>query len=134
MCPALGQLSSEMVMPGFTSISGAFQAARARACVAQSIEVDLLHMAVDEARDQGMSIREAATALRVPKSTVARHWREDHRCGNVPPIWGNTDEYESAQRAVWAHAPEYLDEWVPYEWEDTIDAGPTVRLRVRGDQ
>jgi len=94
----------------FICTAQAFEAARARASVAQSIEARLLHTAVYDAREQGMSIREAAAAHRVPKSTVARHWREHHRCDGLPPIWGNEREYEQAHRAVWAHAPERLDE------------------------
>ncbi|UOD83464.1 hypothetical protein [Paenarthrobacter ureafaciens] len=33
-----------------------------------------------------MTIREVAAALQLPKSTVARHWQEGHRCPEVPPV------------------------------------------------
>lgn len=128
----MGQLRLGIVVTAFINIVQAFQAARARASVAQSIEAQLLHRAIAGAREQGMSTREAAAALRVPKSTVARHWRENHHCLPVPPVWGNAAEYEDAQRAAWSHAPEELDDWVPYEWEDTEDDARITRLRSRG--
>lgn len=75
-----------------------------------------------------MSVREAAAALRVPKSTVARHWREGHRCTDAPPVWGTTDEYLAAERAIWAHAPELITDRVPYEWSDVPGGGRSVQF------
>lgn len=109
----------------------AFEAARARSSVAQSIEAKTLHTAIFDARERGLSIREAAAELRVSKSTVARHWREGHRCLDVIPTWGNTEEYLRAARAVWAHVPAELDDWVPYEWDHTPE-GIVVRACSRG--
>ncbi len=58
-------------MTEFTTTLQAFEIARVRASIAQHEETRLLHMAIYDAREAGMSVREASTALRVPKSTVA---------------------------------------------------------------
>lgn len=131
-----------MTVADFETTAQAFQNARARASVAGAAEAHLLHMAVHDAREAGRSVRETATALRVPKSTVARHWREGHRCSEVPPVWGSAEEYIAAERAIWAHAPQELDGHVPYEWNDEPDGGRcirrvplgTVTLRIAADQ
>lgn len=62
-----------------------------------------------------MSVRETAAALDVPKSTVARQWREGHQC-NVPvPVWGSVSAWREAHAAIWAHNPrELADTHVPY--------------------
>jgi hypothetical protein len=92
----------------------------------------MLHLAVLDAHVAGMSVREAAAALRVPKSTVARHWREGHRCVDAPPVWGTADEYLAAERAVWAHAPERITNRVPYEWSDVPGGGRSIQAVPRG--
>lgn len=120
-------------MSQFVSSSEAFRRARERASVAASIEAGALHMAIYDAREAGLSIREAAAALRVPKSTVARHWREGHRCVDVAPTWGSPEAWRAAHRAVWAHDPVHQrDEWVPYEWSDGSDGGRVATHRTRG--
>lgn len=120
-------------MSQFASSSEAFRVARERASVAASIEAGALHMAIYDAREAGLSIREAAAGLRVPKSTVARHWREGHRCVDVAPTWGSSEAWRAAHRAVWAHDPVQLrDEWVPYEWSDESDGGRVAKHRDRG--
>lgn len=119
-------------MPEFASSAEAFRIARERASVAAAFEANTLHLAVFDAREAGMSIREAAAALNVPKSTVARHWREGHRCANAAPLWGSPAAWREARSAIWAHNPrELADDWVPYEWQD--EAGRrTVREKTRG--
>lgn len=105
---------------------------RERASVAAAFEANLLHVAVFDAREAGMSIREAAAALSVPKSTVARHWRENHRCPRVLPVWGSDAAWRDAHAVIWAHNPEELaDEWVPYEWHHDADS-ITVSHKSRG--
>lgn len=120
-------------MSQFASSSEAFRVARERTSVAASIEAGVLHMAIYDAREAGLSIREAAAALCVPKSTVARHWREGHRCVDVAPTWGSPETWRAAHRAVWAHDPvQQRDEWVPYEWSDESDGGRIATHRARG--
>lgn len=119
-------------MSEFVSSAEAYRLARERASVAASFEAGLLHMAVYDARDAGMSIREAAVALSVPKSTVARHWREGHRCPDVVPVWGSETAWREAHAAIWAHNPrELADDWVPYGWRDERDSR-TVIHKTRG--
>ena len=100
--------------------------------MAASFEESTLHLAVFEARAAGMTVRETADALRAPKSTVDRHWREAHRCGRVVPTWGSVLAWRDAHSAGWAHEPSELsDDWVPYEWLD--EAGQRrVTARSRG--
>lgn len=120
-------------MSQFTGSSEAFRIARERRSVAAAIEARALHIAISDARDAGLSIREAAAALLVPKSTVARHWREGHRCVNSAPTWGSSDAWREAHHAVWTHDPVRLrDDWVPYEWRDESDGRRNVTLRMRG--
>lgn len=116
----------------FPTTSEAYRAARERASVAATMEANLLHQAVFDARENGMSIREAATALRAPKSTIARHWREGHRCPEVVPLWGSEAEWHAAHAAVWAHDPEEAaTDWVPYEWSDE-GGHRTITAKARG--
>lgn len=119
-------------MSDFVSSAEAFRIARARASVAATLEANTLHMAVFDAREAGMSVREAAAALRVPKSTVARHWREGHKCSEVMPMWGSVSEWREAHAVVWAHDPrELADDWVPYAWREGGDY-PVVMRKHRG--
>lgn len=115
-------------MSEFSSSAEAFRIARERASVAAAFEANTLHMAVFDAREAGMSVRETAAALSVPKSTVARHWREGHHCVQPVPIWGSVAAWREAHSAVWAHDPrELADNWVPYAWG--IEADQTVVTR-----
>lgn len=103
----------------------AFRKARERASVAAAFEANTLHMAVFDAREAGMSVRETAAALSVPKTTVARHWREGHHCVQPVPVWGSVAAWRDAHAAVWAHEPrELADDWVPYAWG--VEADQTV--------
>jgi len=100
----------------FATTATAFEQARARASVANHFEATLLHTAIFDAREAGMSVRETARALRVPKSTVSRRWRSG-RTDFAAPIWGNPDEYRAARAAILGDAQQ--DEpLVPFEWED----------------
>lgn len=119
-------------MSNFASTSEAYRRARERASVADALESSLLHTAVYDAREAGLSVRETAAALRVPKSTVARHWREGHQCRRLIPMWGSEEAWREAHAVVWAHDPrELADDFVPYEWsDDGVDR--TVRARSRG--
>lgn len=119
-------------MSEFIRSAAAFRIARERASVAAAFEANTLHMAVFDAREAGFSVRETAVALSVPKSTVARHWREGHHCAQPVPMWGSTSAWREAHAAVWAHnARELADDWVPYEWDD--EAGRRiVRRKARG--
>jgi len=98
---------------------------------AVSLEEDALHMAVYDAHEAGLSVRQAATALQVPKSTIARHWRLGHACRDLPPIWGSEREWSDAHAAVWSHDAD-RDGWVPYQWTEGDDGARTVKLRARG--
>lgn len=96
------------------------------------MEAGLLHLAVFDAREAGLSIREAAVALSVSKRAVARHWRESHRCRGSVPLWGSEAAWLEAHAAVWAHNPrELADDWVPYQWRDEADRR-IITLRRRG--
>jgi hypothetical protein len=120
-------------MSQFAGSSEAFRVARERRSVAAAIEDRALHMAICDARNDGMSIREAAAALLVPKSTVARHWREGHRCVDAAPTWGSPEAWREAHYAVWAHDPlRQRDDWVPYEWRDGSNGRRIITLRGRG--
>lgn len=106
-------------MTNFDSTLAAYRVARERASVAASFEADLLHTAIYDAREAGVSVREAAGVMQVPKSTVARHWREGHRCSAVPPLWGSEEAWREARAAIWAHEPDVAaDDVVPYAWVD----------------
>lgn len=114
-------------MDSFETSAQAFQAARARASVATHVEARTLHLAVHDARESGLSVREAAAALRVPKSTIARHWREGHHCPELRPIWGNGEEYINAERAVWKHDPAMFGGRVPFVWIEGANGTRSVR-------
>lgn len=116
----------------FASTSEAFRNARRRASVAASLERQLLHTAVYDAREQGLSIRQAADALHVPKSTVARHWRAGHSCVTAPPAWGDETEWMAAERSVWAHDPSNAPELSPWVWTDNEDGTRSVQARPTG--
>jgi hypothetical protein len=116
----------------FISSAEAFRVARERASVAAAFEASTLHLAVFDARESGLSVRETAAALGVPKSTVARHWREMHSCSTPLPMWGSPSAWREAHEKVWAHNPrELADVWVPFEWSDEGDRR-TVQRRRRG--
>lgn len=117
----------------FISTSEAYRVARERASVAAAFEDALLHLAVYDAREEGMSVRETATALRVPKSTVARHWRVGHRCRHVMPLWGSPAAWTEAHAAIWAHNPhELADDRVPYRWFDNGECRTVLPRRGEG--
>jgi hypothetical protein len=116
----------------FVSSSEAFRIARERASVAAALEASTFHIAVFDAREAGLSVREAATALNAPKSNVARHWREGHSCTQPVPAWGSSLAWREAHAAIWAHNPrELADDWVPYEWRTEGDHTVVAR-RSRG--
>lgn len=119
-------------MSNFESTRTAFMVARERADVAADFERNTLHTAIYDAREAGMSIREAAAALRVPKSTVARHWRGRPKGGSALPLWGSPRAWREAHDAIWAHDPsELADTFIPYEWVDE-DGARAIRIRSRG--
>lgn len=119
-------------MSEFVSTSEAYRIARERASIATAIEAATLHTSIYDAREAGMTVRETAAALRVPKSTISRHWREGHRCPQVVPTWGSELAWREAHASIWAHNPDELaDDFVPYEWIDDGDQR-TIRARYRG--
>lgn len=119
-------------MSEFISSGEAYRIARERASVAAAFEASTLHTAIYDAREEGMSVRETAAALQVPKSTVARHWREGHQCPRVIPTWGSESAWREAHAAIWAHNPrERADDFVPYEWDGNGEQR-TIRARSRG--
>lgn len=105
----------------------AFRVARARASVAQYMEQRLLHVAVYDAKESGLSVRETAALLRVPSSTVGRHWHDGHRCDDRAPLWGTPEEYLAAQMAIWAHAPTQMEKESPFTWSDAPDGSRIIR-------
>jgi len=116
----------------FESTRRAFERARERASVAAACSAITLHMAIWDARESGMSIRQTAAALHVPKSTVSRHWRPGHRCGPVVPVWGSREAWRQAHDAIWAHdETELSDTFVPWAW-DQSGSQRTVRRLPRG--
>lgn len=120
------------IVSEFISSAEAFRIARERASVAATLEASTLHLAVFDAREAGLSVRETSVALSVPKSTVARHWGEVHRCAQPTPMWGSPSAWREAHAAVWAHNPrELADDWVPYDWRDEGDQRIVTR-RPRG--
>ena len=119
-------------MTEFATSAEAFRVARERASVAVTLEANMLHRAVFDAREAGLSVRETAAALNVPKSTVARHWRETHHCNPPLPVWGSPAAWREARDAVWAHSPrELADDWMPFEWQGDANYR-TVKPRSRG--
>lgn len=118
-------------MSEFVSTSEAFRIARERASVATALEARVLHVAIFDARDSGMSIRATSRALSVPKSTVARHWRPGHSCPDVVPMWGSKDAWSEAHSMIWAHDPvELANEFIPYTWSDVSEDGVIVARSV----
>lgn len=104
------------VVSEFISSAEAFRIARERASVAAVFEASTLHLAVFDAREAGLSVRETSVALSVPESTVAHHWREVHHCAQPLPVWGfgSVSTWREAHAAVWAHNPgELAGHWVP---------------------
>lgn len=119
-------------MARFETTAEAFRKARERSSVAAAMETGLLHTAVHDAREAGLSVRKAASALGVPKSTVARHWREGHYCPAVVPVWGSEAVWREAYAAVWSHDEQQLaDGHVPYSWTE-LDGARHVAARTRG--
>lgn len=119
------------VMSDFTTIEQAFEVARRRASIGQYQEARLLRQAVHAAYMAGMSVRETAAKLRVPKSTVARNLRPS--LGPLtPPSWGTPEEYMEAEQAIWAHAPERIPAGAPFRWTDADDGGHSVSVVAVG--
>lgn len=92
----------------FESALAAFDVARERAAAAIVVEQHALNSVIHLAVDRGLSIRETATYLRMPKSTVARH--KDA----IPDAWRDvavgSETYAEAHNAAWAHdQPQQLD-------------------------
>lgn len=117
----------------FIGSAEAFRKARERASVAAALQADTLHTAIYDAREAGLSVRETAAALSIPKSTVARHWREGHRCPDVVPAWGSAEEWREARAVVWSHNPhESADDHVPWEWSHHSDGTREIRRVPRG--
>lgn len=119
--------------PNVDDVTIAYEKARAREAVASNLRVSLMHTAIHDMHEAGTSVREIATRLHVPKSTVWRHLRGMYSV--EPPVWGDESEYLRANRDVWAHAPDAPDadlDWCPWEWQDTVD-GRIVGYRTRDD-
>lgn len=89
-------------------------------------------MAVLDARGEGLSVRQAAAALDVPKSTVARHWNPRHVCVGTMPTRGSEQEWRDAHADVWSHDPDRDDDWMPYRWTVADDGTTTVEAGWRG--
>lgn len=117
-------------MSTFENLAIAFQVARSRAQIARDAERRLLHRAIAYAHESEMTIRETASMLRAPVSTVASHWREGHNCPYIPPVWGNADEYRQAERDIWKHAPQLAENTVPYRWFERPDGARDVEPRA----
>ncbi|MCC3292808.1 helix-turn-helix domain-containing protein [Arthrobacter sp. zg-Y1110] len=121
-------------MNEFASTAEAYRKARERSSVAVAFEARLLHSAVQEARQAGMSVREAAAALCVSKSTADRHWREGHGCTEAMPARETETAWMQAYEEVWAHSPEMLaNPRIPREWREgegvrTVKAQPAAVL------
>lgn len=109
----------------------AFMAARRRASVAEYETGHLLHMAIYDARACGLTVRATAQLLRVPKSTIARHWLAERArdlgvaTSPEPPLWGTEEEFLDARRAIWAHDPSQIDV-CPFIWTEQPDGSRTV--------
>lgn len=112
----------------------AYRRARVRAVAAQQVESDLLRMASYEAKEVGLSIREAAGLLGVPKSTLARSGasRDD-----FPPAGYDEEEWLSAWNSAWAGDVTQQVDQAPFEVEDCGDGTQQMRRRswaeMRGD-
>lgn len=72
-------------MTDFARSSEAYRVARERASASSALAASALHTAIGHARTEGMSIRETARALDVPKSTISRHWSPGHQCADHSP-------------------------------------------------
>jgi len=120
-------------MAAFANSAEAYRKALERRSVAETFESNLLHTAIFDAREAGMSVRQTAAALMVPKSTVARHWREGHRCTQAVPTWGSEAAWREAHAAIWAHNPQELnDDFVPWEWDESKTGERQIRAKTRG--
>lgn len=116
----------------FASSSEALRKARARASVARTIEANVLHTAIYDAKEAGLSIRQTAKALQIPIGTAVRHWHIGHNCPAVVPTWGNPDEWRDAHAAVWSHdSGEAADDHLPWQWHHRADGSIEVSRNLR---
>lgn len=119
-------------MHSYENSRRAFEIARARESVAAHLMNAAMHVAIYDAKAKGMSIRETARDLRLSKSTVARHWKEDHSCSEVPPVWGTTEEWIDAHHAVWKHVPEEDTGAEIWRWTERADGTREVTAVTPG--
>ena len=93
----------------------AHRVARERAEVAVALEERVLHLAVLEADEDGLTPAETAAELCVPVAVIHHHLSDDYA---VPPIPANGTNatWLEATRAVWEHDPQVLrDQWAPFD-------------------
>lgn len=94
--------------PSMEAILTAYEQARARAAAAAEIEAELRHALVYDAQVSGMSVRETAALLQVPKSSVARIRAKYHTGpygGADWNPWITPETYVAANNAAWSHDP-----------------------------
>lgn len=95
------------------SAVSAYDAARTRADAARDVERAVPHETIAAARRSGMSLRETAEALGVPRMTVAR---AELRKRPVLPSWATTPHaWVEAWNAAWAHDPSCERADAPFE-------------------
>ena len=107
----------------------AYQRARTRAAMASYFERRAVDLLVFDAREAGMSTREIAALVELPKSTVARLGRPSGRdVGKLPfPRWATEEEWLSAYTSIW---PDHGVTQAPF----VVDSRPgevTYRMRYR---
>ncbi|WP_157508664.1 helix-turn-helix domain-containing protein [Luteipulveratus halotolerans] len=100
-------------------IVAAYERARVRAEASTLIERSLLRYAIAELREDGMSTRQIAARLRLPKSTVNRVRSTSKEQLAEELHWTTPDAYVEANNAAWPATPPMQIANAPFEVEAT---------------
>jgi len=128
----MGHELSEQYRNNLDSSVLAYERARARREAAQQVEEDALRTVLFDAGNCGLSVREIAALVRLPKTTIGRQ-----RIASALDVGADSwhshdpDEYVAANNAAWAHEPSRLISEAPFTVEALEDGRLIVSMRPR---
>lgn len=113
----------------FISSSEGYRNSMMACGVADSIKYEALLLAVKDAEDAGMSIRQTAKALGVRWIDVFKA-RNSSPTSAVIPIHGSEEFWVKIYRMIWRHNEDMLQySDCPYKWDQHPDGSRTVHTK-----
>lgn len=116
----------------FEAALTAYRNARSRRLAAQDVEEDALQSALFNGGQLGLSVRELAAMVRLPKTTVARLRISGAVGGQEGWIADDPVEYVAAHNSAWSHMPSRQIAEAPFTIERAEDGNHAVHVRPRG--